>query len=90
LKARLKAVGSRLLQLVVLLGTISTTLFLLLRLSGDPAILLAGEGASEETIQAIRADNGFDKPLLFSLTQSLRFQLVFGSALSQPNDDARF
>jgi len=88
LKARLKAVGSRLLQLVVLLGTISTTLFLLLRLSGDPAILLAGEGASPETIDAIRADYGFDKSLL---QQYLMFlwdivRLVFGRSLvnSQP------
>jgi peptide/nickel transport system permease protein len=64
LKKRLKAVGSRLLQLVVLLGTISTTLFLLLRLSGDPAVLLAGEGAGPETIAAIRAEYGFDKSLI--------------------------
>lgn len=64
MKQRLKAVGSRLLQLVVLLGTISTTLFLLLRLSGDPAVLLAGEGAGPETIAAIRTEYGFDKSLI--------------------------
>ena len=64
MKQRLKAVGSRLLQLVVLLATISTTLFLLLRLSGDPAVLIAGEGASPETIAAIKADYGFDKSLI--------------------------
>jgi peptide/nickel transport system permease protein len=60
----LKAIRSRLIQLVVLLGTISTTLFLLLRLSGDPAVLIAGEGASPETIDAIRADYGFDRSLI--------------------------
>lgn len=64
MKNRLKAVRSRLIQLIVLLGTISTTLFLLLRLSGDPVVLIAGEGASPETIEAIRADYGFDKSLI--------------------------
>ena len=86
--SKLKAVGSRLLQLIVLLGTISTTLFLLLRLSGDPAVLLAGEGAGPETIEAIRADYGFDKPLI---QQYIMFifdvlRLDFGNSLvnSQP------
>ena len=88
MKQRLKAVGSRLLQLVVLLGTISTTLFLLLRLSGDPAVLLAGEGAGPETIAAIRGEYGFDKSLI---EQYLIFiwdiiRLDFGQSLvnSQP------
>ena len=88
MKQRLKAVGSRLLQLVVLLGIISTPLFLLLRLSGDPAILLAGVGARPETIAAIRADYGFDKSLF---EQYLIFilnivRLDFGRSLinSQP------
>ena len=73
---------------MVLLGTISTTLFLLLRLSGDPAILLAGEGAGPETIAAIRIEYGFDKSLI---EQYLIFiweiiRLDFGRSLvnSQP------
>ncbi len=88
MEQRLKAVGSRLLQLVVLLGIISTTLFFLLRLSGDPAILLAGQGASPKTIAAIRSDYGFDKPLfeqyLIFIWNILR--LNFGHSLvnSQP------
>ena len=88
MKVRLLSVGSRLLQLLILLGTISTTLFLLLRLSGDPAILMAGEGASPETIAAIHDDYGFDKSLI---EQYLIFiwdiaRLDFGKSLvnSQP------
>ena len=86
--SKLKAVGSRLLQLIVLLGTISTTLFLLLRLSGDPAVLLAGEGAGPETIEAIRADYGFDKPLIQQYIMFILdvLRLDFGNSLvnSQP------
>lgn len=73
---------------MVLLGTISTILFLLLRLSGDPAILLAGEGAGPETIAAIRIEYGFDESLI---EQYLIFiwdiiRLDFGRSLvnSQP------
>ena len=86
--SKLKAVGSRLLQLIVLLGTISTTLFLLLRLSGVPAVLLAGEGAGPETIEAIRADYGFDKPLIQQYIMFILdvLRLDFGNSLvnSQP------
>lgn len=64
LNLRLQAIRSRFFQLVVLLWTISTVLFLLLRLSGDPAVLLAGEGASPETIEAVRVAFGFDQSLL--------------------------
>jgi peptide/nickel transport system permease protein len=60
----------------------------LLRLSGDPAVLLAGEGAGPETIAAIRAEYGFDKSLI---EQYLIFiwdiiRLDFGRSLvnSQP------
>lgn len=47
----------------VLLATV-TVLFFLLRLTGDPAVVLAGEGASPEQIEAIRIENGFDKSLI--------------------------
>jgi peptide/nickel transport system permease protein len=44
--------------------------FLLIHLApGDPALMLAGEagGASEETLKAIRADFGLDRPLIEQL-----------------------
>src|SRR5437667_9847003 len=47
---------------VVLLATI--VIFLGMRLvPGDPAIVLAGQDASPETLAAIRVANGLDQPL---------------------------
>ena len=44
--------------------TVSLISFILLYLSGDPAIALAGEGASSEDIAAINARYGFDRPMV--------------------------
>lgn len=55
---------SRLAQLAVLLILISTVLFFLLRLTGDPATVLAGEDANPEILQQIRAQYGLDRPLI--------------------------
>ena len=42
---------------------VSVIAFLLLRLSGDPAIAIAGEGARQADIELIRQTYGFDRPL---------------------------
>ena len=42
---------------------VSVVAFLLLRLSGDPAIAIAGEGARQADIELIRQTYGFDRPL---------------------------
>lgn len=42
---------------------VSMITFLLLRLSGDPAIAIAGEGATQADIALIRQNYGFDRPL---------------------------
>ena len=42
---------------------VSVIAFLLLRLSGDPAIAIAGEGARQADIELIRKTYGFDRPL---------------------------
>lgn len=47
---------------VLLLGTL-TLLFFLLRLTGDPALVLAGPDATDEQINAIRVEYGFDRSL---------------------------
>ncbi|WP_461343897.1 ABC transporter permease [Brevundimonas sp. GN22] len=60
----------------VLLATV-TVLFFLLRLTGDPAIVLAGEGATADQIQAIRVENGFDKPLVTQFVSTI-FRLAQG------------
>jgi peptide/nickel transport system permease protein len=43
--------------------TVSLIGFLLLRLSGDPAIALAGEGARAEDIELVRRTYGLDQPI---------------------------
>jgi peptide/nickel transport system permease protein len=42
---------------------VSMIAFLLLRLSGDPAIAIAGEGARADDIEMVRKTYGFDRPL---------------------------
>jgi peptide/nickel transport system permease protein len=55
----------RLLQLVPVMLSVTVIVFLLLHLiPGDPAEILAGEGATIEDIQAIRTQLGLDKPLI--------------------------
>ncbi|MGE5141089.1 MAG: ABC transporter permease, partial [Rudaea sp.] len=51
------------LQFVLVLGGVSTALFFLLRLSGDPAATLAGPAASPEIIAALRQQMGLNDPL---------------------------
>ena len=43
--------------------TVSLVTFTLLRLSGDPAVAMAGEGASEADIEYVRTHYGFDRSL---------------------------
>ena len=56
----IRRVGYALLSLVVL----SATIFVFVRLTGDPAVLLVEPGASKADIDAIRADLGLDRPML--------------------------
>lgn len=68
--------------LVTLLGLL-TLLFFLVRLSGDPAAVLAGPSATPSQLAAIRADLGLDEPLY---AQYLSFlgdvaRLDFGSSI---------
>jgi peptide/nickel transport system permease protein len=55
-----RRVGYALLSLVVL----SATIFVFVRLTGDPSVLLVEPGASKADIDGIRADLGLDRPLL--------------------------
>ena len=44
--------------------TVSVVTFTLLRFSGDPAAALCGEGCSEEEIESVRTNYGYDRPLV--------------------------
>jgi len=55
----------RLLQTVPVLFLASIPVFLILHLApGDPALLLAGEDATDEEVRTIREYLGLEKPLL--------------------------
>ncbi|MCV0427692.1 MAG: ABC transporter permease [Roseibium sp.] len=54
----------RLLLAVLVAVTVSFISFSLLFLAGDPAIAMAGEGATEQDIEAIRSLYGFNRPFV--------------------------
>jgi peptide/nickel transport system permease protein len=55
-------IARRVIYAIISLIVLSLTIFILVRLTGDPAILLAEPDASEEDLQAIRVEFGLDKP----------------------------
>lgn len=83
-----RQLGRRLVQLVVLLVGVSTLLFALLRLTGDPAVALAGEGATAEQIAQVREFHGLDRPLPVQYVEFLgQFaRLDFGQAYGTNRD----
>ncbi|WHY28368.1 nickel ABC transporter permease [Bacillus wiedmannii] len=55
----------RILQLIpVLFGVVFVVFLIMQMVPGDPALLIAGEGASKETVQQIRHQLGLDKPFI--------------------------
>src|SRR5262245_66017520 len=53
----------RLVLALLVLAAVSVIAFSLVHLSGDPAVAMAGEGASAADVAAIRVQFGFDRPL---------------------------
>lgn len=71
-------------RLAALLFIVSSILFFALRMAGDPALIIAGQDASPELIEQVRADYGFDRPLIVQYLTYLR-QIVlldFGASLA--------
>ena len=54
---------SRALQAFVSILGVSTIIFVVMHLSGDPTLLLVPEGASREDVELLRHQLGFDRPL---------------------------
>lgn len=71
--------------------TVSLISFMLTRVSGDPAIALAGEGASHAEIEFVRTQYGFDRPLIVQyidwIGRALRGDLGESPYLNQPVTD---
>jgi peptide/nickel transport system permease protein len=79
----------RLMQTIpVVIGVTFVVFFIMQLVPGDPAVLLAGEGASKETIEAIREQLGLNRPLFVQYFDYLInvFRGDFGVSLknSQP------
>jgi peptide/nickel transport system permease protein len=79
----------RLIQTIpVVIGVTFVVFFIMQLVPGDPAVLLAGEGASKETVNAIREQLGLNRPLMVQYFDYLLnvFQGDLGSSLknSQP------
>lgn len=69
---------------------VSIVAFMLLRLSGDPALAIAGEGARDEDIALIRQTYGLDRPLIVQYLDWLLTTLSgdFGESLYFKTDVA--
>jgi len=84
---RLTGIGpvlrKRLMELLILLFAITTLLFFLLRLSGDPAAVLAGEEATPQQVAAIRDFYHLGDPLVLQYLRYVRdvATLNFGVSL---------
>ena len=68
----LRHVAGRILQAVVTTFGVLTLVFFLMRLSGDPTLLLVPQGASAEQIAELRHELGFDRPLIVHMSSIWR------------------
>src|SRR5690606_31030392 len=75
----------KLLQLVPVLIGISIVSFLVLHLTGDPAVVILGPDATVEAIEALREELGLNDPLLVQYLRFVRGAVVgdFGDSRSE-------
>lgn len=76
---------SRLLQALVATFGVLTIVFVVMRFSGDPTLLLVPEGATREHIEALRHELGFDRPIIVQFVSYLAglLRLDFGNSVVQ-------
>lgn len=74
-------------KLGFLLFFVTTLLFFLLRLAGDPAVVLAGSDATPEQLKAIRVQYGMDGPLLLQYFTYLGKLLSLDFGISLASDE---
>ncbi len=81
-------IATRFYQAILVLFGVSTIVFLLLHLSGDPAVLLLPQTATPEAIALFRHAHGFDQPLYVQygrfLTDAIRGNLGTSLKFNQP------
>jgi peptide/nickel transport system permease protein len=76
---------SRAAQALVSILGVSTIVFVVMHLSGDPTLLLVPEGASREDVELLRRQLGFDRPLAVQYADYLAglARLDLGTSLVQ-------
>ncbi len=81
----LRYVAHRLFQAIIAVFGVLTIVFIVMRFSGDPTLLLVPEGASQEAIDALRTELGFDRPVVVQYIDYLRslLHLDFGVSVVQ-------
>lgn len=74
---------SRLVQSVLILVGVLLLVFLMVRVTGDPASLMVSREASPEQIEAMREAMGFNRPLLVQFSDFASGALTgdFGNSL---------
>lgn len=70
-------IAHRLVTTIPVMGVVAVIVFAMIRLTGDPAAILAGDTASSDQIDALRRSLGLDKPLYFQFVVWIG-QLVHG------------
>jgi peptide/nickel transport system permease protein len=77
--------AGRFLQALVATFGVMTIVFVVMRLSGDPTLLLVPEGASRELIESLRHELGFDRPIIVQYGAFLwdLLHLRFGDSVVQ-------
>lgn len=75
----------RLLQAAVSLLGVTAMIFFLQRLTGDPVLLMVPEGATQEAIDALRSQLGFDRPVMAQFADYMAglARLDFGQSIVQ-------
>jgi peptide/nickel transport system permease protein len=81
----LRYVAGRLLQAAIAVFGVLTIVFVVMRFSGDPTLLLVPEGASQDYIDALRTQLGFDRPVIVQYLDYLQSlaHLDFGVSVVQ-------
>jgi peptide/nickel transport system permease protein len=81
----LRYVAGRLIQAIIAVFGVLTIVFIVMRFSGDPTLLLVPEGASRESIDALRTALGFDRSVIVQYIDYLRSlsHLDFGVSVVQ-------
>ena len=81
-------VAERLLQTIVVLLGISTIVFFVLRLTGDPVLLMVRPEATAEQVAQLRHAFGFDRPLIIQYLDFLVHALRGDFGISLRHQDS--